>query len=76
VPHGDDLELAVALIELMSDAGLRERLGHAGRAAYHAHYRVERMLDDTEALYRELLGAAGARAPAQVAKGNGRLRVT
>jgi glycosyltransferase involved in cell wall biosynthesis len=76
VPHGDDLELAVALRELMSDAGLRERLGHAGRAAYHAHYRVERMLDDTEALYRELLGAAGAPAPAQVAKGNGRLRVT
>jgi glycosyltransferase involved in cell wall biosynthesis len=75
VPHGDELELAVVLRELLSDAGLRARLGAAGRSAFEARFRVERMLDDTEALYRTLLGAASAPSAA-LAEGNGRLRVT
>jgi glycosyltransferase involved in cell wall biosynthesis len=75
VPHGDELELAVGLLELLSDAELRARLGDAGRGEHEARFQVERMLDDTEALYRELLGAIGATAPA-LAKGNGRLRLT
>jgi glycosyltransferase involved in cell wall biosynthesis len=76
VPHGDELELAVGLLELLSDPLLRARFGEAGRRAHRARFRVERMLDDTEALYRELLGATGVPAAAVAAKGNGRLRLT
>jgi glycosyltransferase involved in cell wall biosynthesis len=76
VPHGDDLELAIGLLGLMSDPQIRARLGEAGRRAYEASFRVERMLDDTEALYRELLDEAPLPALAAVAKGNGRPRVT
>jgi glycosyltransferase involved in cell wall biosynthesis len=76
VPHGDELELAVGLLELLTDPALRVRLGEAGRRTYEARFRLGRMLDETEALYRELLGVTDLPAPAVVAKGNGRLRVT
>jgi glycosyltransferase involved in cell wall biosynthesis len=76
VPHGDELELAVGLLELLTDPALRVRLGEAGRRTYEARFRLGRMLDETEALYRELLGVTDVPAPALVAKGNGRLRVT
>jgi glycosyltransferase involved in cell wall biosynthesis len=76
VPHGDELELAVGLIELLSDPALRELFGEAGRRTYNARFGVERMLDDTEALYRELLDLPSVPAIAEVAKGNGRPRVT
>src|SRR5256714_1003093 len=76
VPHGDELELAVGLLELLTDPALRARLGEAGRRTYEARFRLGRMLDETEALYRELLGVTDVPAPAMVATGNGRLRVT
>jgi hypothetical protein len=38
-------------------------------------FRVDRMLDDTEALYRELLAARGVVAPT-IAQGNGLVRLT
>jgi glycosyltransferase involved in cell wall biosynthesis len=76
VPHGDELELAVGLLELLTDPALRARLGQSGRRAYEARFRLGRMLDETEVLYRELLGEPAVPAVAELAKGNGRLRVT
>lgn len=75
VPGGDELELALGLLQLLSDADLRARLGAAGRREWQSRFQVERMLDDTEALYRELLGARDASAPTPASR-NGRLRVT
>jgi glycosyltransferase involved in cell wall biosynthesis len=75
VPHGDEAALAAALVDVLSDPIRLIELGQAGLHAYEARFRVDRMIDDTESLYRELLHVAGAPAAA-LAKGNGRLRVT
>ncbi len=75
VPHGDARALAAALWSFLSDSVLRAELGRAGLAAYEARFKAERMIDETESLYRELLGAAVASATA-TANGNGRLRLT
>ena len=75
VPHGNARALADALWSLLSDSVLRAELGRAGLAAYAARFKAGRMIDETESLYRELLGATVA--PATVtANGNGRLRLT
>jgi glycosyltransferase involved in cell wall biosynthesis len=77
VPHGDTRALADALWAVLSDSVLREQLGRAGRRAYDARFRVDRMVDETESLYRELLGGAAAPIPViPVSAGNGRVRVT
>jgi glycosyltransferase involved in cell wall biosynthesis len=75
VPHGDEPALAHALHELMSDSEAREAMGSAGRTRYEARFRLERMVDETAALYRELLGAEASPA-VRIAEGNGRLRLT
>lgn len=56
-PPGDSAALARALRELIS-AGLASRaaMGAQGRAHIARHFTVERMTNDTIALYRELLG--------------------
>jgi glycosyltransferase involved in cell wall biosynthesis len=59
---GDEGAFAAALERLCSDAGLRERLGAAGRERYQSRFGLDRMLDELAALYGELLaGAGGAR---------------
>jgi glycosyltransferase involved in cell wall biosynthesis len=73
VPHGDEAALAGALRDVLGDAAVRERMGEAGRARYEKRFRLDRMIDDTAALYRDLLGMPSAPA---VANGNGRLRLT
>jgi glycosyltransferase involved in cell wall biosynthesis len=75
VDHGDEIELALALRDLLADPEGLRRLGDAGRAVYEMRFRVDRMLDDTEALYRELLAARGVVAPT-IAQGNGLVRLT
>jgi glycosyltransferase involved in cell wall biosynthesis len=75
VPHGDEQALAGALHELLSHAAAREAMGRAGRERYEARFRLDRMVDETAALYRELLGASDA-PTVTLAKGNGRLRLT
>jgi glycosyltransferase involved in cell wall biosynthesis len=42
------------VVELAHDAGLRARLGAAGRALVRARFTVERMVDDLHALYLRL----------------------
>ncbi|HEX2569633.1 MAG TPA: glycosyltransferase family 4 protein [Polyangia bacterium] len=54
----EDVEaLARALITLVSDAALRERLGQAARARVSTEFSHERMVARTVALYREMLMA-------------------
>ena len=49
--------LAEALERLAADRDLRARFGEHGRKRVVPRYRVERLVDDTDALYRELLTA-------------------
>jgi len=57
VEPGDVEAMADRLAELAADPALRHRLGEAGRASVHERYSVERLLDDTDRLYRSLLAA-------------------
>ena len=54
-PPGDTEALAAALNSLMEDAPLRWQLGTAAKAHVHVHFSFARLLDDTEALYSELM---------------------
>ncbi|MBN1401759.1 MAG: glycosyltransferase [Anaerolineae bacterium] len=54
VPPRDPPALAVAIMRLLSDDALRDRLA-CGALAHSAHFSAERMLAEIEAVYRELL---------------------
>lgn len=54
VPAGDVTELANAMVQLLEDEELRLRMGRAGRARALAHFSVEQMVSNTEAVYREV----------------------
>ncbi|MFH1059899.1 MAG: glycosyltransferase [Pseudomonadota bacterium] len=60
VPPGQAGPLAQAVLRLLDDAGLRARLGRAGRAMVLAEYSRAAMLDATEAAYAQALGGAAA----------------
>ena len=51
--------LAAAIGRLLSDADLRQRMGEAGRARARERFALDRMVEDTEALYYEMLEARG-----------------
>jgi len=61
VPPGDAPALAEALVRLLRDAALRERLGQAGWARVRERFTVERMIEGTRRVYRQL-AAGGHRA--------------
>ena len=63
VPSGDAAALADRLAELAADDEKRRRMGDAGAADVPARYAVGRLLDDVDALYRELLREAGLPEP-------------
>ena len=66
VPFGDTEALAARLAELAEDADLRARLGSTGRERVTSRYRVGRLIDEVDGLYRELLAervSAGAGTP-------------
>lgn len=52
---GDVPGLAAVMLRLAGDAGLRERLGAAGRARAVAEFTEERMIDRTLAVFEEVL---------------------
>lgn len=54
-PFGDAAALADAVETLLTDAGRRREMGDRGRTAMSLRYGVNRLLDDVERLYRELL---------------------
>ena len=55
VEPGDVDALAERLGRLAADPALRARMGEAGRARVLERYSVERLVDDVDALYKELL---------------------
>lgn len=54
IAPGDAAALAAALRPLISDAGLRQRMGSAARARILAEFSLPRMLDDLTAFYSGL----------------------
>jgi glycosyltransferase involved in cell wall biosynthesis len=64
VPAGDTAAMAAMLLALLEDAGARTAMGAAAAVRWRAAFTAERMVAETEAIYREALGAP-ARAPAE-----------
>ena len=56
VEPGDAGQLAHAISTLLSDAGLRERLGAQGRARVEQEFSIRRLVEQTTGLYRAVLG--------------------
>lgn len=54
VPPGDDQWLAEALVRLLRDAGLRNRLGHAARQRACRYFSIKSQVAQHERLYSEL----------------------
>jgi len=61
VPAGDPQALADALAELADQPALAHQFGGAGRERLRRHFSIDKMVGDTELLYRELLEERGAR---------------
>jgi glycosyltransferase involved in cell wall biosynthesis len=61
VPPRNAAALAEAMTRLARDAGLRRRLGTAGRQRVCEHFSTERITGQTIALYRELVNACASR---------------
>jgi glycosyltransferase involved in cell wall biosynthesis len=59
VPAGDPLALATALAELADQPEVAARMGEAGRERLRRRFSLEKMVGDTELLYRELLDERG-----------------
>ena len=55
VPPGDPQALATAVRDLLADPGRMTRLGSAGRARALGEFPIERLVDETVALYEALL---------------------
>jgi glycosyltransferase involved in cell wall biosynthesis len=55
VDVGDADTLADRLVELAADPGKRDAMGREGRKRVLERYAVDRLVDDVDALYRELL---------------------
>lgn len=54
-PH-DAAGLAAAIVRLLADASLRERMGRAGFARVVARFSVDRMVDETVKVYERTVG--------------------
>lgn len=57
VAVGDTQALSQAIGSLLKAEGERRRMGESGRARAREHFSLERMVAETEALYREVLDA-------------------
>ncbi|MFO1322673.1 MAG: glycosyltransferase family 4 protein [Burkholderiales bacterium] len=58
VPPRDVRALAAALESLMTDAGLRARMGAAAQAYAQANFGIDRMLDGMESVFARVAGGA------------------
>ena len=67
VDSADPDELAARLAELARDPCRRAAMGAAGRARVLERYAVDRLVDDVDALYRELLRQTGVPVTAESA---------
>ena len=57
VPVRDSATLAERIGELLADPDLRQRMGNAGRERAVREFSTEKVVADTLAVYRQLLGA-------------------
>jgi glycosyltransferase involved in cell wall biosynthesis len=74
VPPGDEAALASAIVRLADDRDLRDRMGRSARAHVRGRYSVERLLEDIDALYRDLVDARtgeGIRSPGPLPRPRG-----
>ena len=55
-PYDDAAGLAAGVTTLVGNAQLRRTMGERGRASVVARYGIDRLVDDIDALYHELLG--------------------
>ena len=55
VPPGEPKPLAAAIVRLLKDPQLGSQYGQAGRARVEAHFGVDKMVEDTLAVYQDLL---------------------
>ncbi|HMC02813.1 MAG TPA: glycosyltransferase [Cellulomonadaceae bacterium] len=55
VAPGDVAALGAAILELLGDPATAARYGRAGRSRYEASFTAQRMVDETDAVYTELL---------------------
>ena len=69
VEPGDTEAAAERLAELARDPVLRAHMGEAGSANARERYSVERLVDDVDRLYRELLAAKGLATNARPQRG-------
>jgi glycosyltransferase involved in cell wall biosynthesis len=63
VEPGDVEDVAARLARLAGDQGLRARMAAAGRERMRGRYAVDRLIDDIDRLYRDLLERKGIDAP-------------
>ncbi len=56
VPRGDTGATAAAFLRLLDDTAAAARMGAAGRARVHEHYRLEQTIDAYFSLYQRLCG--------------------
>jgi glycosyltransferase involved in cell wall biosynthesis len=56
VPPDDPVRLGQAMLELAADPGLRASMAEAGRARVREEFGLDRMVDETLALYAEVVG--------------------
>jgi glycosyltransferase involved in cell wall biosynthesis len=54
-PFGDAIALADSVLSLFADPARRRAMGARGRESVVARFGLDRLVDDVEALYRELL---------------------
>jgi glycosyltransferase involved in cell wall biosynthesis len=55
VPPGEPTPLAAAIVRLLTDGPLRERMGAAGWTRVRERFTVERMVDGTRRVYEQVL---------------------
>jgi glycosyltransferase involved in cell wall biosynthesis len=60
VPPRDHERLAAAIVRLLRDPALRQRLARAGLDRVRAEFSVDRMVDETLAIYEQLAGTSRA----------------
>jgi glycosyltransferase involved in cell wall biosynthesis len=63
VPPGDAAALGAALVRLLRDEALRNRLGAAGRAAVEKRFSSDRMAADAAGFYERVIRRTAGRAP-------------
>jgi glycosyltransferase involved in cell wall biosynthesis len=59
VPTHDNRALAAAIVRLLQDDALRRRMGEAGRERVEKKFSVERMVEETAAVYERLAAIRG-----------------